>query len=187
MRVLSAVLLGLGVALGSFSALAQVRCADAPACPDDGATPIGDVSPDCFCPRPASCPEPDEYRCQLELNSSADPTAWFCSCTPEPVPPRRGRGDEGLCGGLSCPDGSAPTLEDGQCRCPIDPDAEVICEGHCSDGTPVGVLGDQCGCLDQTEHCSGTLCQDGKGQFTTTDGACICSDGQPAPPIFVPE
>jgi hypothetical protein len=41
-------------------------------------------------------------------------------------------------------------------------------------------LGGERGCRDETEHCSDTLCQDDKGQFVTTQGSCVCSDGHPA-------
>ena len=104
---------------------AQIFCALLPLCPEDGAIPRSSALTGtwpCFCPAPASCPFPNTYNCDLLGTETED---WSCECSrPEPVPydppvnfplPP----PNGFCGGIVCPDGSAP-FEDGlHCLCHI--------------------------------------------------------------------
>jgi hypothetical protein len=191
-RCFYAVLVASSVALGSFAASAQapVPCSEVPACPDDGATPTGDMTPDCFCPRPASCPDPNFYSCVLGLNRGD--FQWSCQCEPPkpepPTPPPPP--DPGFCGGINCPDGSEAlpspstpsTPEGAKCLCP----GGAFCTGHCADGSNPKALGVHCVCPDETGFCKGHICADGKPPLPTTQGDCVCNDGEPAPPIFVP-
>ncbi len=131
-RFIAVLICGLSVTLAR-PALAQDFCSELPACPDDGATPQGDMMPACSCPRPASCDLRFffSYFCQFLISSQQ----WSCECsdpqtpeerpdfTPEPFAP-----PGGFCGGLVCSDGSAPRPDGGSCLCPDSNAALVIAE-----------------------------------------------------------
>ena len=129
MRRLGLVLVACALSLSGeepVAAQTSLLCEELPACPDDGARPLGLVLPGCSCPRPASCPASDfDHACTFSVDSSS----WSCSCDrfevrrdrdspgPEPVPfdPPLG-----LCAGLLCNDGSTPKSDGFHCLCPAD-------------------------------------------------------------------
>ncbi len=195
MRIISAVVFALGLALGSAAAVAQESCSAAPLCPDDGAVPSGDLIPNCSCPAPNSCGEPSVYRCNL-APGFVGALEWQCECIPEPPPEPPPPGpppDPGFCGGITCPDGSTALPEPptpsspsgGQCTCKTAP-GEGICAGHCTDGAPPKVIDGQCTCVDILKECDGHICRNGKPVLVTTQGSCVCDDGNPAPLITEP-
>jgi hypothetical protein len=187
MRILSPILLALTVALGSSAALAQVPCVEAPACPDDGATATGDMTPNCFCPRPNSCPEPNIHSCVLFDSPGSDPPMqWSCRCEPEPEPDpdRTGPPPPRDCKTITCADGSAPVSDGFHCLCP----SEGLCTSvQCPDGTPPHERANKCICPDVLDFCQMShICSNGKPPERTVDNECVCSLGEPATPITRP-
>jgi len=176
----------MSLALVSVAALAQEPCSSAPACPEDGATPSGGLIPNCFCPVPNSCSEPNSYQCNLNLNVATQGLEWSCQCVPPPdegPPPRR----TDPCEGVVCPEGSESTKNPfgSECVCKVPP-GQTMCTGECPDGSSPKALGAECACLPNSGECDGHICRDGKPPMVTATRRCVCGDGHEAPLITEP-
>ena len=124
-RVILVLIFGSSLGVGTPALAQSFLCEELPSCPDDGARPVGIVSPGCSCPRPASCPfDGFDYTCTFSIDSFS----WFCSCDPFEVRRPDTPGPEpipfdpplGLCHGLLCNDGTMPTSDGFHCFCPDD-------------------------------------------------------------------